>query len=201
MTNASAAGQTTGGSLPANVLAEYRLSPRYRQPGLFRLIGLASVTIAVGIAIALGAHTKPFAWVLFAFLGVVALYNGGFALWRGRFCTTVRLDGIAIRGYFNHFVPWRDIQGVWTSGYGPARPINDPLYRSMAGRRYLSGGAGSTTGRRARLATVRVVRTDGHPMLLRAPLVTAWAPDPEFDNKMRELQKFCQQYAAGPRAK
>jgi hypothetical protein len=109
--------------------------------------------------------------------------------------------GIQIRGYFSHFVPWHEIRGINTSGYGGSRAINDSLdgLVTSSGRRYTSRRGGiSTSGRRARLATIRVVRSSGRAQLLRAPLVTSWAPDPEFDNKARELRQLCVRYARGP---
>jgi hypothetical protein len=109
--------------------------------------------------------------------------------------------GIQIRGYFSHFVPWHEIRRINTSGYGGSRAINDSLdgLVTSSGRRYTSRRGGiSTSGRRARLATIRVVRSSGRAQLLRAPLVTSWAPDPEFDNKARELRQLCVRYARGP---
>jgi hypothetical protein len=70
--------------------------------------------------------------------------------------------GIETRGYFNHFVPWHEIRGINTSGYGGSRAINDSLdgLVTSSGRRYATRRGGiSTSGRRARLATIRVVRS------------------------------------------
>lgn len=201
MKDSSVPGYSLGPSLPANVLAEYRLSRRYGRPALIRIALLGLVALIAGLPFALGRGTGPIGLVLFVGCGVIVLYNAGATLWRARFCTRVRRDGIEIHGYFNHFVRWQDVQGVLSSGYGGARAINDAIEGMVtaSGRRYYPRRYGSSMGRRARIATVRLVRADGHPMLLRAPLVAAWAPDPEFDNKTRQLQGFCQQYASGRR--
>ncbi len=53
---------------------------------------------------------------------------------------------------------------------------------------------GSTGGAGARLATIAVVRVRRRKVLLRAPLVTAWAADPRFTEKASQLRQFARQY-------
>jgi hypothetical protein len=51
-----------------------------------------------------------------------------------------------------------------------------------------------------RRATVRVVRVHGHRLLLRAPLVTAWQGDPEFEDKVQTIRRWWQAYGQGTSA-
>ena len=46
-------------------------------------------------------------------------------------------------------------------------------------------------------ATVRVARTSGRSLLLRAPLVTTWQSDPEFEDKVRLIHQWWQAYGKG----
>ena len=56
----------------------------------------------------------------------------------------------------------------------------------------------AAAGARARLGTVRLVRTSGRRMLLRAPLATSWAIDPYFEQKARQMQELANQYGTRP---
>jgi hypothetical protein len=62
----------------------------------------------------------------------------------------------------------------------------------------LAGQADS--GFRGKLATVRVARAHGHRLLLRAPLVTAWQGDPEFQDKVQTIHRWWQAYGKGTSA-
>ena len=53
---------------------------------------------------------------------------------------------------------------------------------------------GSEGGYRARLATIRVSRRGGRTTLLRAPLVTSWQDDPEFEDKARLIRRWWHDY-------
>jgi hypothetical protein len=50
-------------------------------------------------------------------------------------------------------------------------------------------------GRVSRLATVAVVRRNGRRLLLRAPWVTAWAFDPEFEHKVDTMQRWWREHS------
>jgi Bacterial PH domain len=132
--------------------------------------------------------------------GVLAVISGITYLWRGRFATKVTSRGIEARGYINHFVPWEDIAGVEVNGYGPADARLTESYTSTQYVRARTVGGGGravsrgSSGRLARLDTIRVVRARGRKLLLPAPRVAGWAADPDFDDKARQLQALCQQY-------
>ena len=71
-------------------------------------------------------------------------------------------------------------KGAVTTGYDTVRPGAGQLQWQWQ----MVSQADSTSGYRAKLATVRVARARGHPLLLRAPLVTAWQSDPQFGAKV-----------------
>jgi hypothetical protein len=176
---------------------EYRLSRQYRQPVLSRFIIsaiLAAVLLGAGSALA-------FTYFFGSIAGAVAVCNGVAYLWRGRFRTTVTGRGIEVRGYFNHFVPWDQVRGIEIGGYGSPHMRLDDTFRSpvRVSRRYSYGGsnARSMSGKMARLATLKIIRTNGRKLLLRAPIVTGWASDPYFNDKAKQLQQLCTSYA-GP---
>jgi hypothetical protein len=55
----------------------------------------------------------------------------------------------------------------------------------------------STAGYWGKLFTVRVTRSSGHSLLLRAPLVTAWQSDPQFEDKVRVIDQWRNAYGKG----
>lgn len=178
------------------VLAEYQLPSRYRRPFLSRFFVACVFTGLFGLAVA--EKPNPGLVTVACLVGIAAVYNGAVFIWRGRFRTRVTTQGIEIHGYFNHFVPWDDIKAVQEDGYGESQPLDAgyDVRSSPFGRRH--SGAGTTTGRRARLGVVRIVRRRGKSMMLRAPLVTAWAPDPQFSEKLRQMQALSGQYGTRP---
>ncbi len=182
------------------VLAEYRLSDQFRRPLVGRfilLLPVAVVTLGVGYTVpgCDGLLLPGWAAAPFAAVNLVLYF------WRGRFCTQVTTEGLVIRGYFRHVVPWSEITGLDIRG--PAEPAGPgdhyrvsarPAYGTGASRpassRSGSGRTGSDrtpTSGRARLATVTVIRARGRRLLLRAPLVADWAPDHRFSEKAAEL--------------
>lgn len=178
---------------------EYRLSRQFRQPILSRLIVSAILTAVMATVIA--TPLRPLAYFVGSITGAMAVGCGVLYLWRGRFRTKVTARGIQIRGYFTHFVPWQEVRGIEVGGYGsPTMRLDDtlrPAVRMVRRPGYRSSG-GSTSGKMARLATVKVVRTNGRKILLRAPLVTGWASDSHFTDKAKQLQQLCDTYA-GPK--
>jgi hypothetical protein len=109
--------------------------------------------------------------------------------------------GNEMRGYFNHFVPWNEVRGIEVGGFGSRHMRLDDTFQSeiRVTRRYGYGGSNArgTSGKMARLATIKIVRTNGRRLLLRAPVVTGWASDPYFTDKTTQLQQLCNMYA-GP---
>jgi hypothetical protein len=173
----------------------FSLNRGFRRPLVQR--GVMAVLIAA-LAAAAGAALGP---PLFVLSGLAGLFAVGCAVayaWRGRFRTVLTPDGVHIRGYFNHFVPWSAIAG-FTVG-------------SREASQSLAGGSGETyatwvngqrmTMRRSRppslLVSVHLVRTKGRRLALRAPLVTGWQHDAEFDDKVRLMEQWRQQYGGPP---
>jgi hypothetical protein len=197
----------TGAAVAARapgVIAEYRQPDRYRRPFLARCL---LMTVVTGLfSLTLTKHANPGSATVACLLGASALYNGVVYVWRGRFRTRITADGIELRGYFNHFVPWAEVATVQEEGYGDSEVLgivydSQPRLESPAQRVVVRRGrdrSRSTTGKRARLGVVRIVRRRGKTMMLRAPLVTAWAPDPYFDEKVRQMQQFSLRYGTPP---
>jgi hypothetical protein len=178
---------------------EFRLSKAYTQPNLVRFIITGAVAAVAGFC----WSRDPFSLFPIATIGfgAVALYNGLAYCWRRRFRTRLSPRGILIRGYFNHFVPWDNVKSFEIGGYGDSRPLDDDLPVTLVSRYgsyQRSGGRAGNAGRRARLGTVHVVRVRGRKMLLRAPLVTSWAPDPYFDQKTGQLRDLRSRYGTRP---
>jgi hypothetical protein len=174
---------------------EFKLSRAYTRPNLVRLIAFGAVAAVAGFC----WSRDPFSLfpIVTISFGAVALYNGVAYCWRRRFRTRLTARGILIRGYFNHFVPWNNVKSFEVGGYGESRPLDDDLPVTLVSRYgsyQRAGGRGGTIGPRARLGTVHVVRAHGRKMLLRAPLVTSWAPDPYFDEKTDQLQQLRGRY-------
>ncbi len=175
---------------------EYRLSRPYRRPALMRfaaMVALAVVCIVTPLA-ALDAGAAIFS--------ALAVYFGVSYLWRGRFRTRVTSRGIEVRGYFTHFVPWAQVRDIEVSSLGSDRAaIDDEIGGSEFARMGIGGSrvvVSPSTGRNiSRLASIAVVKADGHKILLRAPLVSGWAADPDFDDKARQLHELCIRYGRG----
>jgi hypothetical protein len=173
---------------------EYRLGPRYRRPALVRFLITAALTVVFavsGLPILSGAA---------AISGAFALCFGVSYVWRGRFRTRVTSRGIEVRGYFNHIVPWEQVRDIEVSEFGADRM---PLNESVETAQYMPrAGVNVTTYRRTAtrmsvLASISVVRAGGRKVKLRAPLVSGWAADPDFDDKARQLEQLCVRYGRG----
>jgi hypothetical protein len=191
MDDTSRAGDRAHG--PVNgVAAAYRPAPGYRRPDLARFVKYLLVTVALMII----GTIASFGYIVGSITAVVAAGYGVSYVWRGRFQTIVTPAGIEIRRFGNRTVPWNAVRAIEVGGYGAAS-LRQPALRRR-GRLQSAGSVwGSTSGAAARLATVTVVRLDNKRILLPAPLVTAWASDPSFTDKARELQRLCELYA-GP---
>ncbi len=175
---------------------EYRLGARYRRPvrnRFFVMVVLAVVCAVTRLAL-LDAGAVIF--------GALAVVFGVQYVWRGRFRTRVTSRGIEARGYFSHFIPWDEVRDIEVSGFGPDQ---SPLDQSFGTSQYAHMGLGgtqfgarrNTDSQLSRLASIEVVRADGHKVRLRAPLASGWAPDPDFDDKARQLEQLCVRYGRG----
>jgi hypothetical protein len=177
---------------------EYRLSRQYRRPALMRFI--STVVLAVVCVVTPLAFLDAGA----AIFGALAVYFGATYVWRGRFRTRVTSRGIEVHGYFNRFVPWDEVRDIEVTGFGsdqtgPGENIGAPQYTRMPGSLLGSSRAilpAPGTGM-SRLASIAIVRADGHKVQLRAPVVSGWADDPDFDEKARQLEQLCTRYARG----
>jgi hypothetical protein len=172
----------------------FTLDPGFRKPLVGRGIAALIATVPMlllGLLTAAAGFFSTFIWFWVAVTGAAALDYWVRYFWVGRFRTRLSPEGIGIRGYFNHFVPWVEVIGMEVTGYD--EPTN--LGRDTADRYF-----NATGGVRAKLYTVRLVRA-GHRrrMLLRAPLVTAWQSDPEFTDKVDTIRDWYRTYGHGDR--
>lgn len=193
MTSGTPAG---GGLTGADVV--FTPGPGYRVPVVRR--GAVSLTVAGLLALLAGLGvltvvTGPVAAVFaVAALAQAALYVG-----QGRFRTRLTATGIEARGYRTRTIPWSEVTGLDVAGHEltnakqlgiSGQPWNSPV--QQPGSHLAPSG-----GYRARLATIRVIRRDGHSVLLRAPVVTATQDDPEFADKARLIGQHWQDYGQG----
>jgi hypothetical protein len=185
-------GPATEAAGPDGVLAQYWLGPEYRRPVLVRFVLYAVVTVLLALA---GWQVGKVAWVLGSVMAVLACGYGTTYLVRGRFRTVVTGQGIVVRGYRTRRLPWSEVCRVEVSNY--TRAGLQPIAVSRRGLGLGAMGTGVPSGRAARLATIRVVTSSRRKVLLRAPLVTAWASDPYFSDKARELARLVSQYGTG----
>jgi hypothetical protein len=175
---------------------EYRLSRQYRRPAVMLFAAMVALTV-VCIVTPLPALNAGA-----AIFGALAVYFGVSYVWRGRFRTRVTSRGIEIRGYVNHFVPWEQVRDIEVTALGSDRVGVDDDFGTAEFARMGRGGSrvvsSRNTGRNiSRLASIAVVKADGHKVRLRAPLVSGWAADPDFDDKARRLHELCIRYGRG----
>jgi hypothetical protein len=179
--------------------AVFSLDRGFRKP----LVQRGALTIVIGgLAAAASALLGRPMLVVAGLCGLVAAGFGVAYLLQSRFRTVLTPEGIHVRGYFSHFIWWPAVAGFavrshgaapsWDGGDGesPAQPID--VFRS-------SREGGMLTGRRrtsAPLVSVQVVRTNGHRLTLRAPVVTGWQDDSGFDDKVRLMEQWRRQYGA-----
>jgi hypothetical protein len=195
----------------------FRLDRGFRRPLVTRGSTALAVAVLAAVVAALGVIPAFAAGVAAAFAALALGYAVRY-VWAGRFRTRLSAEGIEIHGYFDHFVPWRDVTGFAVTGFSlptrarlPAEPYQAESGAVTTGYDSVRPGAGklqwqwnmvsqteSTSGYRAKLATVRVARAHGHNLLLRAPLVTAWQSDPKFGDKVQTIHQWWQAYGPGP---
>jgi hypothetical protein len=172
---------------------EYRLSRRYRRPMLTRFAFMVVLTV-----ICIVSGLKSLEFVAYP-AGALAVIFGVMYLWQGRFVTRVTSRGIEARGYFNHFVPWHEVRDIEVDSWSAGRLAADEDYGSQMYASASSWGRGvrmsrASPNRMGRIASIKVVRANGSKLLLRAPLVSGWASDPDFDDKAKQLQQLSARY-------
>jgi hypothetical protein len=199
------AGSSGDGGLSSGEVV-FRPDRGFRRPLVTRGSAVLAVAVVAAVVAGLGLIPALF-WGVAAVFGALALCYAARYMWVRRFRTRLSPQGIEIRGYFDHFVPWSDVTGVEATGFeatglilsGSTRGIYaatevDPSGQPQLGEQLASR---SDSGLRSRLATVRVARAHGHQLLLRAPLVTAWQGDPEFADKVQTIRQWWQAYGKG----
>lgn len=177
----------------------FRLDRGYRKPLVQR--GALALVFG-GLAAAAGTVLGP---PMFIAAGLCGLAAAGYAVayaWQGRFRTVLTPEGIRIRGYFNHFVPWSAVAGFTVHSHGAAQPEGgsgeSPVQPIEVARSSMRAGTSRNSRTPSLLITVQVVRTNGHRRTLRAPVVSGWQSDPEFDDKVRLMEQWRRQYGAPP---
>jgi hypothetical protein len=182
----------------------FRLDRGYRRPLLTRGLTLLGVAVLAAVVAGLGVIPAVTGIIAGIFAALALSYAARYA-WVGRFRTTLTPQGIEVRGYRNHFVPWPEVTGVEVTGFQSTGTVLIGGQRGMhavevdpSAQRGLSdqlmGQDDPNSGFRARLATVRVARSHGHRLLLRAPMVAAWQSDPEFEDKVAVIRRWWQAY-------
>jgi hypothetical protein len=172
----------------------FSLKRGFRKPLVLR--GAFALVIG-GLAAAAAVVLGPPMYVLAGLCGLFAVESGVVYVWRGRFRTVLAADGIHIRGYFNHFVPWSAIAGFTVGSREASQSLeggsNEEYPTWVRGREITMRRSGPVSLR----LTVQVVRTNGRRVAMRAPVVTGWQGDAEFDDKVRLMEQWRQHYV-GP---
>jgi hypothetical protein len=182
---------------------EFRLDRGFRTPLIRRgVVALAAAARAAAAGTALGTP-------MFLLAGLCCLFAAGCGVayaWRGRFRTVLKPEGIQVRGYLNHFLPWSEIAGFTVGGHGaaPSALPGDarPEEHIAVVRTSWKGMSAPAANRRPPrlLITVRVVRTKGRRLTLRAPIVTGWQGDVEFYDKLGLMEQWRRLYGPPPGA-
>ena len=173
----------------------------YRAP-LLRRAAIFLVLTAIAAFLAGSGVVPPLAWAVAALCGATTLAQGTLYIWQGRFRTRLSATGIEAQGYFGHFIPWSEVTRLDIGGFAVPdaetaaitgapwdSPVRQPLSRATFN---------ADAGYRGKLATIRVTRRNGRSVLLRAPLVTSWQDDSDFDDKTRVIRQWWHDYGQGP---
>jgi hypothetical protein len=150
----------------------FTLDRGFRRPLVQR--GALALVLA-GLAAVVGTVLGTPMFILAVLCGLAAAGYAVAYAWQGRFRTVLTPEGVSVRGYVNHFVPWSAVAGFAVRRHGTASSPPDgaadsaglpmELYRGPA-----RGPAGSRrTGPPPLHVAVEVVRTNGHRRTLRAP--------------------------------
>jgi hypothetical protein len=189
--------------LPGNELV-FRRSRSSRKYLLTRAV---SALILAGIVAAVGVSLQPHILVIAAYLiGLVAVGNAAAYAVQGLVRTALTNEGIEVRGYVRRVIPWSEVRAFRVRGLDqPELLAPDPGSASQAEPRRLVASSRMSRmpewdrqadrSRRARSRRVRVevMRTTGRPVTLPAPIVAGPEGDPDFPDKVRQLEQWRQQ--------
>lgn len=196
-------GGTSAGDGLAGHDTVFVLGRGYRVP-LLRRGAVALVFAGAAALLASSGFVPLLTWAAAAAFGAATLCQGLLYLWQGRFRTRLCAQGIQARGYFDHFIPWSDVISIDAGGVSAAdseaAPITGAPWDSAAKQPLSRVVYRSEGGYRARLAAVRVTQRSGRSLLLRAPLVTSWQDDPQFEDKARLIEQWWRRFSQGSAA-
>jgi hypothetical protein len=175
-----------------------------RRPLLWRS---AIAVLAGALAAAAAALLGPPMLVIAGACGVAGLGYAAAYLIAGRFRTVLSPDGLHVQGYFRHFVPWSQITSFRVRDHGmPQAAVAQPEPDRDNEPRRLVPSVGrsapfwnyaqpdSDRPSRGDRVTVEVVRAGRRRLILPAPVVSGRVGDPEFTDKVRQLERWRQRY-------
>jgi hypothetical protein len=185
----------------------------FRRPRSSRkhlLTRAVTALVFAGIVAAAEKAMQPHMIVIFAYLiGLVAVGNAAAYALGGRSRTVLTSEGIEVRRYVRRVIPWSevrafrvrgpDLPGLLSPDPGSARQI-EPRIRESITDLDLGDLALNFPMRTPRRVTVEVVRTNGRPVVLPAPIVAGPQGDSEFGHKVRQIEQWRQYWASGQSA-
>ena len=205
--------------LPGNelVVRRPRSSRKYLLTRAVKALVLAGIVAAVEVAI------EPHMIVIFAYLiGLVAVGNVVAYALGGRSRTALTSEGIEVRRYGRRVIPWSEVRAFRVRGLDhpdllppdprsarqveprklvPSSDLNrwgpSPYPSPQAGEYGIFPVASLAVRTRARRVTVEVVRTNGRPVVLPAPIVAGPQGDSEFSDQVRQMEQWRQHWAGG----
>ena len=155
--------------------------------------GCTALVIAVALFAAAAVRSAALEWIaVVPLLYAAASFTACLA--QGRMLTRLTPRGIEARRYGTTVVPWEDVRAIEVVSHEKVADV--PVVNGRARNVNRSGtvvSAARSTRPPRQVAAIRVVRTDGRPITLPAPLVTADQDDPGFEDKVRLIRAQWQQ--------
>lgn len=188
---------------------------RPRSSRKYLLTRAAKALLVAGIVAAVEVAIQPHMIVIFAYLiGLVAVGNVAAYALGGLSRTALTSEGIEVRRYARRVIPWSEVRAFRVRGRGQPELLSpDPNLARQAEPRILPAGLGDlavaewellgadrSLRKRARRVTVEVVRTNGRPVVLPAPIVAGPQGDSGFSDKVRQMEQWRQHLVGGQSA-